>query len=423
MSLPQKSTLDIGFLLFLLFTISYFFRLPQRLPFLGLIRFDFILGSFLVIITLLRVASHQATNRIFQSSTSKLLLVVMVYIIITIPLTQWPGSVLKKGLPEFLKIIVFYIFAVIFITDENKLKSYINTYFVLMLIIIVEPLFLYFTQDRLGYTDYSMGDVSFERLSGTTNNVGGNPNGLASIVAITFPIIFFFYRYFQNKFVRLLLIACLPLLLITLILTGSRSGLLATIVAISICVLFRTKYKVAGVIVMLIAFGLIWSQMGDIHKQRYLSMVDETAQGRESAEGRLDHINRAISMFIEKPLFGYGIGNYREASWNLKNEGLVSHDFYTEVLVELGAIGAIIYFLFIFSIFKNLIKIKNIYKSKGRENEYPLLIANILEVILITQFVFSIFSGGLSYYIWYLLGGVSVALLRIVSKDNISYNQ
>lgn len=412
----RKDGSNLGYYLFLLYTVSYFYRLPERYPFLGSTRFDFILGTVLLILVFSRIVSYQSDNVWNWSLTTRLFIGFLAYVILTIPMVQWPGTVLKLGVPIFLKTSVFYFFAVSFIQDESQLKRYVNVYLVLLLIIIMEPLFLYLTEGRMGYSDYSMGAETFERLSGMTNKVGGNPNGLASVVAITFPFIFFLFKYYRAKIVRIILLACLPASLVTLVLTGSRSGLLATLVAIMICVI-KSRFKIIGVIVVVTIASAVWFQLSEIHKQRYLSIVDQTAQGRGSAEGRLEHVKQALIMFSERPVFGYGLGTYREANWNLRGSGLVSHNLYTGTLVELGAIGSIIFFMFIFSLFKNISDIKRASGNTMSNGNYCFVVAQILEVVLITQLAFSFFAGGPSYYIWYLLGGLSISTLRIANSS------
>lgn len=408
---------QIGYYLFLLYTFSFFIQLPERLPFLGLIRFDFILGIILLIISALTLSLRHSNQSYPRVNTTFLVTGLIFFAILIIPAVQWPGSVLRQGLPNFLKSIVFYIFAVIFITDESKLKKFFNLYFILLLFIILEPLFYYLKDGRLGYVDYSMGTEGFSRLAGTTSKVGGSPNGLASVVAITFPFIFFLFKYYKSKLFRLFLLICLPLSMVVLILTGSRSGLLATIVAVTICLL-RGRVLFKGAVIMSIIAILAWAYMGNLHKERYLSMVDSSAKGRESAVGRIQHINRALDMFLERPFTGYGLGTYGEANYNINDEGLVSHNIYTEVLVELGIVGFLIFSMFLISIFKNIYKIKRYYLMTSDNKHYQLNVANILEAVLITQLAFSFFAGGLFSYFWYLIGGLSVVTLRIAHFSN-----
>jgi O-antigen ligase len=212
------------------------------------------------------------------------------------------------------------------------------------------------------------------------------------------------------------------MLFVVLILTGSRSGFLAAVVAITICII-KSKHKTIGIVLAVIAAVVLWAQMDDMSKERYASMVDENAKGRESAVGRIGHIEKAFGMFSQKPIFGFGIGTFAEANYNLTGEVLVSHNLYTGVLVELGIIGFIIFFMYIYAIFKNLKRIKNKYYSTTGNDHYPLIIADFMEAILLTALAFAMWAGNSGYYLWYLSGGLSVAALRIANKISSNHSQ
>lgn len=408
-----------GYFLFMIYTVSFFFRLPERFSVLGALRFDFILGSVLLAFSFFRIFSQKQNRNGGEPLATWMLAAIIGYIILTLPFVEWPGTVLRLGLIDFLKSAVFYIFAIAFIKDQKQLKNYVFLYFASLLFIVLEPLYLYLSQGRLGYVDYSMGEVGFSRLSGATNKVGGNPNGLASVIAISIPFIFFYYKYYTSRFFKLLLVSLVPVLLYALVLTGSRSGLLATITAVIVCAL-KSKAKVLNIIIiLLIAIGIL-TQLGGIHKQRYETLVDKNIEGRGGVDGRVEHIRRGLSIFADRPIVGYGIGTYKEANYNVNGEDLVSHNFYIGVLVELGIIGFILYFLFITGIFKNIYRIKKAHLARPPEDRYLAVLADLLESILITQLVFSIFAGGPSYYIWFLLAGVTIVALKFTNEPIIS---
>ncbi len=416
-ALEHDNSSKAGFYIFAAYTISFFLSLPERFPFLGTIRIDFVLAIILLALAAFDYTKQKNKYSGTEARTTKLLLAIFLYIFLTIPFTEWPGSVVKVGLPDFFKATVFYIFIVSFVNNKTLLKKYAVLCTALLLITIIEPLYYYFTVGRLGYVDYSMGPEPFYRLTGMTSQVGGNPNGLASIVAITLPFLVFFYGYYKRKAVRIAILASLPLLFITLVLTGSRSGFLAAMIAVMICVL-KFKSKVVSVIVVTLLAGVLFFEAGQVYKERYLSMVESDVAGRASAVGRIVHTENALEIFIRRPLFGYGIGTYKEANWNIKGEALVSHNTYTGILVELGIFGFAIYAAFIISFFSNLRKAKERFARAAGSDPYPMVLTNIIETVLITELAFSIFAGNLSYFIFYFLGGFTVVLLRLHRTGN-----
>lgn len=415
---PGKSTADVGsgitYFMLLIYTMSFFLKLPERIPVLGALRFDFIIGSILVLIAFFKILSQNQNRGINEISSTLVFTAIVAYIILTLPFVRWPGTVLRFGLIDFFKSAVFYIFTIAFITDQKKLKTYVFLYFILLLFIVLEPLYLYIAHGRLGYVDYSMGGDGFFRLSGTTNKVGGNPNGLASVIAILMAFIFFYYRCCSSRLFRISLISLVPVLLYALVLTGSRSGLLATLTALMVCAL-KSKAKALYILLIFVIAAGAWTQLDGIHKQRYETLLDKDIEGRAGVDGRIEHIKRGLSLFAERPLTGFGIGTYREANFNMLGEDLTSHNLYVGALVELGLIGSALYFLFVIGIFKNIRMLKKASLPKAPGAKPLLVFADIVEAALIIQLVFSIFAGSPSYYIWFLLAGISVVSLRLSS--------
>jgi hypothetical protein len=96
----------LGFFLYLSFIISWFLRLTARLPALGAIRLDLVLivGAFLIYLFFVEKEKVKGLgNPVYR----RLLLLVIVILAIT-PFAEWPGSVLRTGLLNFVKAIVFF---------------------------------------------------------------------------------------------------------------------------------------------------------------------------------------------------------------------------------------------------------------------------------------------------------------------------
>ena len=125
--------------------------------------------------------------------------------------------------------------------------------------------------------------------------------------------------------------------------------------------------------------------INDIYKERYFNQIISifnqkslTKYLENSKYG--SHRNVAKEIFLDNPVFGVGIKNFRKESANDKYDNLehkknylrVSnhpHELYYEFLSETGSFGLICFLIFIFSsIFlslKNYIKEKNIYQISG----------------------------------------------------------
>lgn len=106
-SIKSKSEgINFKFILYLLFTVSYFLHLPDRFPVLGKIRFDVLLAG--LIILLIVVESLNTRGKKEPDKISKSLYYLIGYIICSLPLVEWPGSVVRQNFYVFIKAVVFF---------------------------------------------------------------------------------------------------------------------------------------------------------------------------------------------------------------------------------------------------------------------------------------------------------------------------
>ena len=132
---------NIGFLLYLLFIFSWFIHLTSRLTFLGNIRFDLLLICSIFVLSLIfknssaKYSGHETTNSI---------MILMLYVIVTIPFVEWPGSVINN-IENWLKSLAYYYFTVTIINTENRLKIFMYTFILVQTIRVIEPLYLHVT--------------------------------------------------------------------------------------------------------------------------------------------------------------------------------------------------------------------------------------------------------------------------------------
>jgi len=93
------------FNLYLLFIVSYLLHFPARVSVLGAIRFDLLIAGVLFIGLLKE--THEAKEN-FAHPITKSLYAILIYIVLTLPFVEWPGSVLKGNLIPFIKSLMFF---------------------------------------------------------------------------------------------------------------------------------------------------------------------------------------------------------------------------------------------------------------------------------------------------------------------------
>ena len=394
--------------LYLLFVVSWFLHLGLRVPILGAVRFDLLL---LCILSFLALAAKSDTGA-RRTETAKLLTFLVAYAILTIPFVEWPGSVIRTGIPEFLKAIIFYYFTIEFISSERDLRKFVSVFLGCQLWRVLEPLYLHFTEGYWGEFA-TMADWEYlDRLAGAPSDVI-NPNGLAFVICTLLPFLYFMAGL--SWWTRLAAWLLVPALLDALVLTGSRTGILALLVTF-IVVLLMSKRRVlvgtAGVLAVAVGF----QYLGPDTQDRYLSIFGMGYKNKATAELRTHIVEENFQIALRRPFFGHGLGTSVEANGAFGTNNKPAHNLYAEVAEELGFFGLIIVILFLKSIYASFNKCKRAYVNRDAGMFVPRLI-DAMQVWLWINFLFSFASYGLSDYEWYLLAGFSVVLQRLAGGD------
>lgn len=420
---------SVTYLLYLLYTISFFIHIPARVPVVNILRPDLLIA--LSIFFLLFMESGKLKGRL-NDKCSKLLLIFFGYIFISLPLVEWPGSVLNESLSRFIKVFVFAFFTILIIDTRERLKQFTFVFVSCQVFRALEPLYLYLRYDYLGSATHLGAGEFAGRLSGAPSDVV-NPNGLAFIIALTFP--FLYYLLFENSFAKKILFLLLTgPMIYALILTLSRSGVVALgVVAWNIII--KSRHKTILLIMLMMAAIFSWNNMSDIARDRYLSLTGSTeSRSAGTFSGRIGGVFSDFDVALNRPIVGHGVGTSQEAIFNVRGGVHVSHILYAEVIIETGIIGFVIYMLFLYSILKILRESKeqcNKYeayleqlnnsriKNRDKNINFEKNLLNALSASFWMLVIFSLAQYGVSEFHWYLLAGFTVALKRVIDFKTI----
>jgi O-antigen ligase len=397
----------LAFLLYLFFLFSWFTHLTSRLPFLGVIRFDLILIGAIFIASTISIVSSSKKQSSTGDRTTHALTLLIVYVIFTIPLVEWPGSSLDN-FQQWLKYLAFYYFTVTLVGTEKRVKIFLAIFIALQTFRVAEPLYLHITEGYWGSTAFMRDWEYMNRLAGAPHDVI-NPNGLAFVIISIFPFLFYFRLVSFTTGVICLL--AMSMSMYALILTGSRSGMLGLGVCLAV-IIYNSKRKfLSAAVIIPVALLVLFSLSGDL-SDRYISIFDPTARNADTAEGRLESLKHDLELSLRRPVFGHGLGTSTEASSHFTGRYQPSHNLYAEVAIELGLLGLALFLFYLKGIFQNVLLIsKNIISSP--QNKFISSCQKAMLCWLIMNVFFSFASYGLSSYEWYLFGGLSIALLKI----------
>ena len=219
-------------------------------------------------------------------------------------------------------------------------------------------------------------------------SIGMHTNMCGAVLSIL--IMFSLYSYFANKKKSDLLQT--GILMCCLFLTKSRMSLLITAcgAAVYFAIYKRLGVKqiiriaaMIGVLVALVIVSFNNEFLYNLYGNRVESLLflfTGEAKTDASVTGRLALQQRAIEVFLEHPLFGVGIGDFRSYTVNLGGvSGYYAHNNFLELLADVGIIGTILYYTpYVIA----LVKTRAIARNAGEKKR---MLYNLLFVLLIMR--------------------------------------
>ena len=402
--------MNAGFALYLVFVCSWFLHLPARFPALEGARVDLLLVCVIFAMTFKQQQDDDASFTPADFRTRRLLWALVAYAAITIPFTEWPGSVAKIGFPNFFKAFVFFYFTAGLVTTTKRLRTLLIVFLFCQMFRVFEPLYMHVTTGYWGSSAHFNSWEAMDRLSGAPDDVI-NPNGLASIIVTIVPLLH--YLTAGSVKGRIVYLTMLPPLLWALVLTASRSGMIG-LGAIAALVWMRSRHKLA---LAAVVFAAVWLSIPYLNADladRYLSIVSTKTKNAQTAADRYEGWKINFHVAMRRPFFGYGLGTSKEANWHFGDLDLPAHNLYLEALEELGIFGLILFLMFVGSV---VIGLRRAAVALTQAQAPPPILRRLvpaLQVLIGMNILFSFASYGLSMYDWYLMAGLTEVIFRLL---------
>lgn len=406
----RASASAFTFWLFIYFLIDFFLHLSARIPGYGLIRPTLLLVVLISASLFLQRDKFRGWTR--DPIVASLLLLVG-YLVVSLPLVEWPGSVVKNNLGDFVKALVFFFFTVLLVDSNRRLKIFLTVFIACQVFRVLEPLFLHVTEGYWGSRTH-LGHGEFaQRLAGAPSDVI-NPNELGFVIVTAVP--FLHYLLWSSGFkAKLLYLLLIPPLLYALILTQSRGALLALFVVAFF--VFKESIRKFSLMVAAVFIAIAgWHVMSDEQKDRYLSLVGQSeTSNAATVDGRFEGMMREFGLGLERPIVGHGLGTTPEAKTHILGSRQASHNLYAELLIELGIIGTVIFLRFLLKVYQGLSENQ---KRIGRLSEgVGTFYVNLNKALIALFWMYAVYSlnyWGLSQYYWYLFAGAVVVFHRLL---------
>jgi O-antigen ligase len=208
---------------------------------------------------------------------------------------------------------------------------------------------------------------------------GFDANDLAGTLALALPMAWYLSTVHPKPLVRWLCRAYVPVGLIGILLTGSRGGMLATMVALLVIPLTMTRLSmgrlVTAIIILIVSGSLAVAYIPETIVQRLATTSSDVQQANFG--GRFKLWVAGSKAFARRPILGYGTSSFRTAiTPYLPTKAQVAHNSYLSLLVENGIVGFLLYGLMCFAVFRSVLDLPTV------ERRFSLVLLATMAIIM-----------------------------------------
>jgi len=265
--------------------------------------------------------------------------------------------------------------------------------------------------------------ADIKRLTGTLTD----PNLAAAYLSLSFFIALLFIHISRNKLQKSISYVTLALIMASIVLTQSRSGLIAFFLALAIYLLltFQRSFKLVPVIFLLLVTGffgflsidarLFDKQITGSMEKRFGQVIEQSGE----AEVRSNLARAAFEMGKDYPLLGVGRGNFRfnsqpyyerigidtgsrsfETQYGIK----IPHNTYLTFFAELGVLGLVLFLTIFYQAFRVNWKFKKV---------------NLIFLALLLSYLIQALAINLENFrgIWFILGIIFATIKMGFDKE------
>lgn len=390
----------------LLFYLFIFYIRPQEFWFTGAVGVEKTLGIAMLVFAILKL---KMVNN-FRFKITNIHIAIFVYIIvalINVATSYWFSRSWEVWVKMLRMVIVF--FCIVHLIDNKK------QFKIFIMVTILGTLFHASSAVIRYYQGIREVEMGIERAFAMDTSLG-DPNSLAATIVYTLPLIFYYVTDKSPRFTKIFLAITSMILLWCVILTGSRTGMAALIV-FGFLLLWERKNKIRNFLLISVAFITIVAIMPEQYQQRFLSLedisgeVEDDSGAASSARSRLVFLVYGFHMLLDRPLMGYGIGNFSSAMGGVYGGlWLQAHSLPAQLMGEMGIIGIIVFVTWVVLMFGHLKRFKRYFERTGDKFFFNMTLAMKNHLFLL--FFMGLGGHNLFRYNWYIIAAIIVLMLN-----------
>ena len=325
--------------------------------------------------------------------------------LLSIPLAIDPATAWGEFSGTFVRGVLIFIIIVNAVRTPTRLKALLFLSIATALVLSVQAI-----------NDYRLGlnVVEGYRAAGRGNGIFGNTNDMALFLVTSMPFSVAFFFGSKGGLRKCIHAACVLMMLFGVVLSYSRGaflGVLVLSVFFALKIGRRSKIEVIAVLIVGTLAMVVLAPSG--YGDRLLSIFLPGLDPNGSADARRGELFRSIYVAVRHPLLGIGMGNYQP---NMSNNGLVTHNSYTQVAAEMGLLALGLYTMFVVTPIRKLAVIARQSFSARETSEFYYLALGLQASLLVFMVSSFFLSVAFAWNIYYLVG-YAVCFRRIYESE------
>jgi O-antigen ligase len=292
---------------------------PTLLQALGMLTVNNLLGLCFVVLLALHVIEKRDLS-FLRNRQVQIFVVIGILLIAGSMHADWVFPTLSKTVGRmkildktdtmshnFVARLVYLVFFIVFVRDRRDIKTMFLVFMLALFVAVPSALY-----------NLATGTLNRGFRVAASFTSGANPNRLAMICLIEIACWWFWSRSRPGIIRQVVALAAMGAATMVLFGTGSRSGLLGVgVLAILLQTSPRAYRASAGQVSLLVAAAVfaVATMVPAASWERMINFTPEKHEiGEVSSRMREETLERAWQIFLDYPVFGIGLGNFREVS-------------------------------------------------------------------------------------------------------------
>jgi O-antigen ligase len=292
-------------------------------------------------------------------------------------------------------------------------------------VIIAFMLLAWLKMGQEGFWGWLSGNLVWEnqgipRLHGSTA-MYGHPNSFSGFAVGCLPFAVFLLMAVKSKLLKFGFLVLIAFSIIIVVTTGSRTGYVAVTLG-TLYFFFKLKAgKFKIILLMILSVFIAANFVPEDYKGRFMSIFSGEEKEGRSSDKRLEIIEDAFAIYAKYPM-GIGVQAFPKVRQEVFARSQNTHNLYLEVLTNIGPIGFIVFFMFVYQLISttknNLLLIE---KKIGFNDPDKTLLINLCKAIIgfvLMPLLLGLFGMDLYEIYWWVALGLILSIRKLIQQSN-----